>query len=456
MSAAMLLFVAACDDDNSPTPIPPSEDGQVTAITLEPASAELIQGETLQLKASFTPADATNIKDAKWSVGNPDIASVSESGIVTAKQVGKTTVICKAGKVEASCAITVKEKPVEENLVTSITLEPSSAELIQGETLQLKASFTPADATNISDIEWTVRHPNIASVSNEGLVTAKEVGDTEIICKVGKAEAVCTLKVTEKQMEKADFEVNVVEIGATQVRFNIIPKDKNAPYFCDVIPVSTLNCENIGGIKNIAKKDREWWEMVTGSKDPAAWIKAFGYKGDLQYDSQSNENGSGIKCMFWGMDYMLYIYGLDENAMPSTKILEVPFKTAHHRDSENKISVEVIKTFAENIHAKITTTNDDPWFFLIESKKFWDKRMTDPYYPELGPEESFANDMLIRNFDIPFLFKKGNLEITPETQIVPPTLRPDREYVLVVFGFDPAKGSTTKIIVTPFKTQPKF
>ncbi len=373
MSAAMLLFVTACDDDDTPTPTPPTPP---------------------------TP-------------------------------------------------------PTEETLVTAIELEPTSAELVQEETLQLKATFSPADATNLNETEWEVRNPNIASVSNDGLVTAKEVGETVITCKVGKVAATCTLKVTEKQMEKANFEVEVVELGATQVKFNIIPKNKDAYYFCDVIPVSTLNCENVGGIKNIAKKDREWWEMVTNSKDPNVWIKTFGHKGDLKYDSQSNETGSGIDCMFWGMDYMLYIYEMDENAMPSTEVMEVPFKTAHHRDSENKISVEIVETFSENIHAKITTTNDDPWFFIIESKKYWDSVQENPTYPELGPKESFAADMLIRNLDMSFLFQHGNYEITPDTPILPQKLRPNRDYVLVIFGFDRAKGSTTEICVTPFKTQPR-
>lgn len=345
--------------------------------------------------------------------------------------------------------------PPTDNLVTDIRLTPSTLELVQEESAQLKAEFTPADASNLGEVDWQVRNPNIASVTPDGTVTGKEPGNTVVICKVGKVEATCEVTVTEKQMEKADFEVELVEINAGQVKFSIKPKDKECNWFCDVMPLSTFNCDNIGGEKGVAAKDREWWEMVTGSKNPADWISLFGYKGDLQYDSRDGENGSGIASLFWGMDYILYIYGMDENAMPTTEIMQVKFKTPHQKDSQNQISIEIIETYQENIHAKITTTNNDPWFFIIESKKYWDAKMEAPEYVELGAEESFAADMVIRNLDIPFLFNSGDLEITPETPILPPTLRPDRDYVLIVFGYEIEKGSTTPIYHKEFKTQPR-
>ena len=82
---------------------------KVTKITLNKTSATLTQGQTLTLKATVTPGNATN-KAVTWSSSNTKIATVSRTGKITAKASGTVTIICKAkddsGK-KATCKIRV-------------------------------------------------------------------------------------------------------------------------------------------------------------------------------------------------------------------------------------------------------------------------------------------------------------------------------------------------------------
>ena len=85
----------------------------VTNIAMSQASASLVVGGTVQLDATVTPSNATNT-DYIWASLDESIATVSESGLVTAVAVGGTTITATAedgSGVYGSCTITVSAKP---------------------------------------------------------------------------------------------------------------------------------------------------------------------------------------------------------------------------------------------------------------------------------------------------------------------------------------------------------
>ena len=81
----------------------------VTSITISKTSATVAAGNTLQLSYSVTPSNATN-KAATWSSSNTNIATVSSSGLVTAKAPGTATITVTTtdgSNLSASCIVTV-------------------------------------------------------------------------------------------------------------------------------------------------------------------------------------------------------------------------------------------------------------------------------------------------------------------------------------------------------------
>ena len=104
---AIALFgsaFTACKSDDD-------DDVSVTGVSLDRPNAELVVGGTLKLTATVAPADATN-KTVSWSSNKEDVATVSDDGTVTAKNVGEAviTVTTADGGKTATCTITVKEK----------------------------------------------------------------------------------------------------------------------------------------------------------------------------------------------------------------------------------------------------------------------------------------------------------------------------------------------------------
>ena len=95
---SLVLFTSCGPEANKPTP-------EVTSITLQKSAATLQTGETLELTATVSPADAK----VTFSSSNTAVATVCEKGVVKAIAPGTATITAQAGDKKATCTITVVE-----------------------------------------------------------------------------------------------------------------------------------------------------------------------------------------------------------------------------------------------------------------------------------------------------------------------------------------------------------
>ncbi|RYY49294.1 MAG: T9SS type A sorting domain-containing protein, partial [Chitinophagaceae bacterium] len=148
----------------------------VATIAVTPATATLDANATRQLTATITPAKATN-KKVTWSSDNTTVATVSMTGLVTAKAGGMATITAKSedeGKT-ATMQLTVNG-PVS---VTGVTLNQATATIAVGMTQQLSATIAPSNATD-KKVTWSSDNQSVATVSTNGLVTATGTGTATI------------------------------------------------------------------------------------------------------------------------------------------------------------------------------------------------------------------------------------------------------------------------------------
>ena len=166
-----------------------------TGITLDKNKVTLdISGtKTTKLNAKIQPSNANRNTGITWNSSNTGVATVDQSGNVTAKANGTTTITATTqnGK-SASCTVTVT------TLITSLTVSPTSKTLKTGETVQLTATVNPADTTE--KVQWTSSNTDVATVNDTGLVTAKAAGTVTITVKNanGTKSATCVVDVTKQ------------------------------------------------------------------------------------------------------------------------------------------------------------------------------------------------------------------------------------------------------------------
>ena len=160
----------------------------IESITLDKTELEMVKGDTETLTVTINPETAKEVK-VTWSSSDEKIATVDETGKVTAVGAGEATITAKAGGKEATCKVTVKV-PVE-----SITLDKTSLTLKEGATAVLVATVKPDDATD-KTVTWSSSDETIATVDNNGKVTGIKEGEATVTAKAGDKTATCKVTVS--------------------------------------------------------------------------------------------------------------------------------------------------------------------------------------------------------------------------------------------------------------------
>lgn len=165
----------------------------VETVTLNKAELTLILGKEETLVATVKPDDATD-KTVAWTSSNTAVAKVDANGKVTSVAVGTATITAKAGEIKATCTVSVII-PVE-----SITLDKTSITLEEGESKTIIANVAPNNATN-KTVSWISSNTSVATVDQNGKVTAIIEGTATITAKAEEKQATCIVTV-EKAMPK--------------------------------------------------------------------------------------------------------------------------------------------------------------------------------------------------------------------------------------------------------------
>ena len=175
----------------------------VQSVELNQTTLELKAGNTATLTATVKPDDATN-RTVAWESNATNVATVDNSGKVTAVSEGTATITAKAGEQTATCTVTVTKADVA---VESVTLNPTTLTLEKGSTGTLTATVAPQNATN-NTVTWSSSNPEVATVAN-GTVTAVSAGTATITVTTadGNHKATCTVTVTPKTVPVSGIQV---------------------------------------------------------------------------------------------------------------------------------------------------------------------------------------------------------------------------------------------------------
>lgn len=198
-----------------------SETIAVTGISLNETSFTLTgKGATKKLTATVEPANATN-KNVKWTSGDSNIASVSD-GTVTAVAAGETTITATSEENSTIKAEAQVKVEIDGTItLTAIKISPMRKTLTSiGATQQMQAEFEPADAAD-KEITWHSSDESVATVSKEGLVTAKSEGFTLITAesadgKVVSGEARITVLIEDTTIPVSKLTLNKDKLELTE------------------------------------------------------------------------------------------------------------------------------------------------------------------------------------------------------------------------------------------------
>ena len=158
-----------------------SSNNDNVTIILSKKSTTLVVGAEQTLKAITSPKGVK----VTWTSSDSTTVSVSDIGRIKAEKVGSATITATAGSKSAECLVTV------EDITITISMKEATIDISESSTLQLSAT----DSRNMGGYTWESSNTEVATVDQDGLVTAKGQGTTNIIVSKGNASDTCALTV---------------------------------------------------------------------------------------------------------------------------------------------------------------------------------------------------------------------------------------------------------------------
>lgn len=180
-----------------------SHPNRIASITLSPATASIVKGQTQQFSGTATTNSGQTLTGssaaANWSSSNPAVATIDQNGLATSVGTGTATITATvqtgAGPVTGAATLNVTPPPATAPVLTSIAISPSNFSVVVRATAQLTATGTYSDSStqNLTSLAWSSANPAIATVDQNGMISAVGVGSTAITAQDGSVSGSTTV-----------------------------------------------------------------------------------------------------------------------------------------------------------------------------------------------------------------------------------------------------------------------
>jgi uncharacterized protein YjdB len=178
LSVSLLQACGGGGSDTTSPPVVTPPPRVLTSIEVTPPTSTVQPGASTTLTATGRDGSGSAMAATfTWSSSNSAVATVSQSGQVTGVTDGVASITATSGSVSGSAAVTVRSN------VSAVSMSAATlAMTVGGATVQLTATPRNANGTALEGrpITWASTAPQIASVTQAGVVTAVGAGQAGI------------------------------------------------------------------------------------------------------------------------------------------------------------------------------------------------------------------------------------------------------------------------------------
>lgn len=157
-----------------------------------------------------------NTKEIRWYSAIEGIANVTDNGVVTRQQYGDVKIY--AVPLDGSTNYGVCTIHFKESIASDVVINKDILNLQPGYREYADYMVFPSTASN--SMEWISLNEDIATVSHSGLIEAKALGTTKILCKTKDGSNITkeiTVHVTETTVKRISLAENFVEADYAEI-----------------------------------------------------------------------------------------------------------------------------------------------------------------------------------------------------------------------------------------------
>ena len=235
-ATGMVVAVSAGKADITAS-VTDSEMSAVCKVTVKVAAKDITVPDNLDVKlndgnettveATVSPADATDVK-VSYASTDEAVATVDKDGRVQVLQPGEYDIVT---------TLTQEDKKVVEKKthikayyeVEGITLDKTEGILTAGNTVALNATVLPEEIADETTVTWTSSDEKVATVDENGKVTAIAAGEATITANAGEKSATYKLTVQAKKVAQTTTNKNTNKGNTSSSTGSSAPTSNPAP-----------------------------------------------------------------------------------------------------------------------------------------------------------------------------------------------------------------------------------
>ena len=254
-----------------------------TEITLDKTAVDMYVGDEQTIVATVVPQGT---KSATFASSDETIATVDNNGKVVAIKAGSATITATVDKITAQCTVTVYNK------ATAIALDIQSIDMYSGETHTLVVTATPSEG--IRKASFATLDEKVATVDENGVITAVGAGSTTITATLDDVTASVTVTVIKVAFEQQNYSLvlNAEQqlvltfdpTSATETNVNYVSSNGNA-----------VSVDNEGKVKALSYGQATITASVEGKFSVTCTVTVSPLATENGVTVEYGENGYAIK-----------------------------------------------------------------------------------------------------------------------------------------------------------------
>lgn len=188
-------------------------DATFSSLNIDPSSLILANGTSGKLTATAIFSDGSSVdvsNQTTWSSDDAGVASVDDSGLVTATGVGNATITGDYDGNTQTATVNVTSATL-----STISVSPATASVANGLTRQFTATANFSDGTSqnvTSGVTWSSSNTGTATIDTLGLASAQNTGTTVITADYQSQTSTANLTVTDATVLSLTIEPDSITV----------------------------------------------------------------------------------------------------------------------------------------------------------------------------------------------------------------------------------------------------
>jgi hypothetical protein len=211
---ALSLVALGCGEKAPSAPISEGSSAGSAQIALTRRADTVAVDGSIQLSAVIPPAPGTVTPSVSWSSSDPNVAIVTQNGVVFALKSGRTTVTVTARGYSDATTVTVRPS------VREVTFDNDSLAISLAQSVKLPYRVTDSDGNPVDlskhKVEWSSTDPTVADMTSDATVTGRAIGSPDLLPRVDNKVAKTGVRVMNKPVASVFASPSSLALAAGQ------------------------------------------------------------------------------------------------------------------------------------------------------------------------------------------------------------------------------------------------